>query len=508
MALTRATTKQVTHKGPATSNAVQNVYDVVETLNTTTQSLTSTTNGLTSTTAGLTTSVNNLNAATSALDSFTQTGAGAVARTLDGKLADFVSVKDFGAVGDGVTNDTAAFAAALAASFNVYIPPGTYLANIAIPAPPAAPDGVAKGYNLVGTQSSIIQQVDNTKPVIYKSTANNNRLYNGVIGPLVVKPHASGTSQPAIKVVGFTCYLFNHIRGLSNGAQGFPSLFYNSAYPSFSYFNTFNSPSLEGQFGYTKVFDFQNDGQGIGLNSNAVTINDARIYNNMGMSVAIDANNSYGVWINQPFIEGNPGCMAIKMGQHTTVNQGALEGNGGHFDYSGALPAKYCTVQGTYLGSGHNIPFNSTAFGNVWINVWEAGGGNTWTGSYGRYNQRIEFGPFENPVQGTWTRVSGPTGTAAQISFEVVTPTNALTRTATVKGVQQWSASAPGYVNLQFSPPTNTGLWKVASMSVSVFDPFTGIPITVGTTADGKVIFNAGAAQPYYIEYYVSLYLP
>lgn len=41
--------------------------------------------------------------------------AGAVTRTLRSKLADTVSIKDFGAVGDGTTNDTPAFAAACAA---------------------------------------------------------------------------------------------------------------------------------------------------------------------------------------------------------------------------------------------------------------------------------------------------------------------------------------------------------------------------------------------------------
>jgi hypothetical protein len=63
--------------------------------------------------------------------SFTQAGGG-TARTVDSKLKDSVSVKDFGAVGDGVTNDSAAIQAAVNTGKKVYIPAGTYLCNITI----------------------------------------------------------------------------------------------------------------------------------------------------------------------------------------------------------------------------------------------------------------------------------------------------------------------------------------------------------------------------------------
>lgn len=62
----------------------------------------------------------------SGLSGFRQTGTGATARTVDTKLKDTVSIKDFGAVGDGVTDDTTAFQTALATSKSLYIPDGTY----------------------------------------------------------------------------------------------------------------------------------------------------------------------------------------------------------------------------------------------------------------------------------------------------------------------------------------------------------------------------------------------
>ena len=58
---------------------------------------------------------------------FTALGIGAVTRTSSDKFSDAVSVKDFGALGNGLTNDTLAIQKALAAHDTVFIPPGTYL---------------------------------------------------------------------------------------------------------------------------------------------------------------------------------------------------------------------------------------------------------------------------------------------------------------------------------------------------------------------------------------------
>jgi hypothetical protein len=60
---------------------------------------------------------------------FIAAGVGAVTRTMQNKARDVVSVKDFGAVGNGVTDDTAAFVSALAAAQSVFVPQGNYLVN-------------------------------------------------------------------------------------------------------------------------------------------------------------------------------------------------------------------------------------------------------------------------------------------------------------------------------------------------------------------------------------------
>jgi hypothetical protein len=64
---------------------------------------------------------------------FLQNGAGAVVRTVTSKLQDVVHVKDFGAKGDGVTDDSAAFTAALASgAVEVQADSGTYVVNSVI----------------------------------------------------------------------------------------------------------------------------------------------------------------------------------------------------------------------------------------------------------------------------------------------------------------------------------------------------------------------------------------
>ena len=98
-----------------------------------------------------------------------------VTRTLQAKLDDVVSVKDFGAVGDGITDDTAAVQRALenlwpTVQFNrayaqhrtLLFPAGVYAVNDVIIIPPFV--------KLVGdgNYSTRIKQIDNTKDVVIR----------------------------------------------------------------------------------------------------------------------------------------------------------------------------------------------------------------------------------------------------------------------------------------------------------------------------------------------------
>lgn len=94
----------------------------------------------------------------SALVRFLQAGIGAVSRTAQSKLRDTVSVKDFGAVGDGVADDTAAIRATIDAVGNagggaVLFPPGSYkvTGTITITKQGVALEGVGDGSLIVPT---------------------------------------------------------------------------------------------------------------------------------------------------------------------------------------------------------------------------------------------------------------------------------------------------------------------------------------------------------------------
>ena len=100
----------------------------------------------------------------SSLIGFIQSGTGAVAETVQTKLRERLSVKDFGAKGDGSTDDTAAIQAALnaadTAGKDLYFPAGTYYITDTIQ--PSSSNNVSVSTTLYGDGVNTIIQWNGT----------------------------------------------------------------------------------------------------------------------------------------------------------------------------------------------------------------------------------------------------------------------------------------------------------------------------------------------------------
>lgn len=95
-----------------------------------------------------------------------------VGRLLSAKLAEIISVKDFGAKGDGVTNDTAAIQAAdayaRATKSSLYFPDGTYMVSQLVVY-------TGSNWNGEGRDSTVIKQiVGSNTDLIYGDNSNAN----------------------------------------------------------------------------------------------------------------------------------------------------------------------------------------------------------------------------------------------------------------------------------------------------------------------------------------------
>ena len=87
---------------------------------------------------------------------YTPSGVGVVSRTVEARLRDFVSVLDFGAIRDGVTDDTVAFTAADTSNVPYFIPPGNYVLNAVLTGTKAFSFG---DVTITGTGSIILNEL-------------------------------------------------------------------------------------------------------------------------------------------------------------------------------------------------------------------------------------------------------------------------------------------------------------------------------------------------------------
>ena len=123
---------------------------------------------------------------------------GAVLVSADGLT---VSVKDFDAVGDGVTDDTAAFQAALDSDYrNIYIPSGTYeiTGKLTHSGKPVSIFG-AGANNTILRWSSTGNETTNPKGIAFTQTSDSDGI---IVRDVSFLTASSGTSGTAIKITG------------------------------------------------------------------------------------------------------------------------------------------------------------------------------------------------------------------------------------------------------------------------------------------------------------------
>ena len=148
---------------------------------------------------------------------YTPAGTGAVATTVQTKLREMVSVKDFGATGDGTTDDTAAIQAAITANYNgeVYFPAGTYKITSGLT--------VTSAIKLTGSGWGSVIKVDSTATRFLPLVAQN--LVTPITG-LVIRDIAFDGSlkcqldSGVIQLNNCVGFVLDHVRIFNAGTPG------------------------------------------------------------------------------------------------------------------------------------------------------------------------------------------------------------------------------------------------------------------------------------------------
>jgi hypothetical protein len=164
---------------------------------------------------------------------YTPAGTGAVATTVQAKLRESVSVKDFGAVGDGTTDDTAAIQAAIDAAQGkpVYAPSGTYKITSTVSMTSYGTNTFRQGCQLIGDGigKTIFDNQVSSAPMfnlIASGTAGSHFSMGAQLSGFNVIRTTTETNQTAIKII--TSYMVRleqiHINGMTGKGIHIPTI--------------------------------------------------------------------------------------------------------------------------------------------------------------------------------------------------------------------------------------------------------------------------------------------
>lgn len=276
----------------------------------------------------------------SSLVGFVQSGTGAVTRTAQSKMRDAVSVKDFGAVGDGVADDTVAIQAALdsvGVGGTVNIPAGTYKTTAALNVKKAI---IVSGASMDGT---IINNTGVGNSFYLRDTTVPTYTNGAVLQNMTIQGSASAAVGIYCDPITYCKFLNLNIK--NHGSHG---ILLNG-----SYFNQINGCDIRSNTGYGIVV--QNS-------SNANTIvSTSTNYNGSG---GLRFYNSNGLTLVQFDTEANTGWgIVIEAAAELYMTGGWNEGNtiGGIRAFSSS---ERCEISGSFrvVGSTPAIKLESTSF--------------------------------------------------------------------------------------------------------------------------------------------------
>lgn len=166
------------------------------------------------------------------------------------KLDTFVSVKSFGAVGDGVADDTAAFTAALAASDSVYIPQGSYKLSSTI--------ALTSGDTLIGSSKESCELIGSTADPVITCIKTADVVRKVTVSNLSVS--TTGAPTQLIHLKGARECTFSGVQINANGATN--GIFIEGAATFGSYYNYFIGSEVYGASGVGMLLDGDTDNSG------------------------------------------------------------------------------------------------------------------------------------------------------------------------------------------------------------------------------------------------------